>query len=50
MAYSDKFELVHSYYQRKLWDEDRVQAAVGRWITADEAHEILSCASCASCE
>lgn len=38
---SDKYNLVKSYYQRGLWSADRVRAAIGRWITADEAAEIL---------
>lgn len=38
---SPKYELVKSYYQRGLWSADRVRAAVGRWITAEEAAEIL---------
>lgn len=38
---SAKFELVRTYFQRGLWDATRVQNAVGRWITADEAAEIL---------
>lgn len=38
---SPKFELVKSYYQRGLWSAERVRAAVGRWITAEEAAEIL---------
>lgn len=38
---SPKFELVKSYYQRGLWSKERVRAAVGRWITDNEAEEIL---------
>lgn len=38
---SDKYNLVKSYYQRGLWSADRVRAAVGRWITDEEAAEIL---------
>lgn len=38
---SAKFKLVRNYFQRGLWDATRVQNAVGRWITADEAAEIL---------
>ncbi len=38
---SPKFELVKSYYQRGLWSAERVRAAVDRWITAEEAEEIL---------
>ncbi len=38
---SPRYELVRDYYRRGLWSADRVRAAVGRWITADEAKEIL---------
>lgn len=38
---SAKYELVKSYYDRGLWSEARVRAAVGKWITADEANLIL---------
>ena len=41
MNHSPKFELVKSYYDRGLWDADRVRNAVGKWITAEEAAEIL---------
>ena len=41
MEHSPKFELVKSYYDRGLWDADRVRKAVGKWITAEEAAEIL---------
>lgn len=41
MEHSEKFDLVKSYYDRGLWSEDRVLKAVGRWITAEEAEEIL---------
>ena len=40
MEHSQKFELVKNYYERGLWDENRVRAAVGRWITAEEYEEI----------
>lgn len=39
--HSPKFALVKSYYQRGLWSRERVLAAVGKWITAEEAQEIL---------
>lgn len=42
MEHSPKFELVKSYYDRGLWNADRVRNAVGKWITAEEAEEILS--------
>lgn len=39
---SPKFERVRNYYRKGLWTADMVRSAVGRWITADEAEEILS--------
>lgn len=39
--HSPKFELVKNYYERGLWNRERVLNAVGKWITADEAMEIL---------
>lgn len=41
MQHSEKFELVKSYYERGLWNEARVRKAVGKWITAEEAEEII---------
>ena len=41
MEHSEKFELVKNYYMRGLWNEARVLKAVGKWITAEEAAEIL---------
>ena len=41
MEHSEKFDLVKSYYDRKLWSADRVRKAVGKWITAEECAEIL---------
>ena len=41
MEHSPKFELVKGYYERGLWSRERVQKAVGIWITAEEAREIL---------
>ena len=38
---SAKYNLVKSYYDRGMWSADRVLAAVGKWITAEEAEEIL---------
>ena len=38
---SVKYLLVKSYFDRGLWSADRVRAAVGKWITEDEATEIL---------
>ena len=37
---SKNFEKVKNYYDRGLWSLDRVKAAVGKWITADEYKEI----------
>ena len=39
--HSPKYNLVKSYYDRKLWDESRVRKAVGKWITVEECAEIL---------
>ena len=41
MEHSEKFELVKSYYDRRMWSAERVRAAVGRWITEEECAEIL---------
>lgn len=41
MEHSEKFYLVKKYYDRKLWNEKRVRIAVGKWITEEEAKEIL---------
>ena len=41
MNHSPKFELVKGYYDRGLWDADRVRNAVGKWITQEECDEIL---------
>lgn len=38
---SEKFNLVKKYYDRGLWSADRVRKAVGRWITEEEAEEII---------
>lgn len=39
--HSEKFELVKSYYDRGMWAKERVRNAVGKWITEEEAAEIL---------
>lgn len=39
---SKKFDRVKGYYDKGLWTADMVRNAVGRWITADEAEEILN--------
>ncbi len=41
MEHSKNFYLVKNYYDRKLWSEYRVRKAVGKWITEEEAKEIL---------
>ena len=41
MNHSAKYDLVKSYYDRGLWSADRVRKAIGKWITAGEAVEIL---------
>lgn len=40
--HSTKFETVKDYYTRGLWNAQMVENAIGRWITAEEAEEILS--------
>ena len=37
---SKNFEKVKNYYKRNLWDIDRVNSAVGKWITEAEYKEI----------
>ena len=39
-AHSKNFEKVKSYYDSGFWNKDRVKAAVGKWITAEEFEEI----------
>ena len=41
MEHSPKYEKVKGYYDRGLWNEKMVRNAVGKWITAEEADEIL---------
>lgn len=41
MEQSVKFNLVKDYYDRGLWTETMVKNAIGKWITAKEAEEIL---------
>lgn len=38
---SVKYETVLDYFLRGLWSAERVQMAVGRWITQEEAESIL---------
>ena len=41
MEHSPKYDLVKYYYDRGLWSAERVKKAVGKWITTEEAAEIL---------
>jgi hypothetical protein len=41
MEHSKNFDKVKNYYDRGMWSAERVKAAVGKWITAEEAEEIL---------
>jgi hypothetical protein len=41
MEHSQKFELVKKYYEAGRWTKKMVQNAVGKWITEDEAKEII---------
>ena len=41
MEHSPKFERVKTYYDEKLWNETMVRNAIGKWITTEEAEEIL---------
>jgi hypothetical protein len=41
MEHSENFDKVQDYYQRGMWSAKRVKAAIGKWITAEEAKEIL---------
>lgn len=42
---SEHYELVKSHYDRGLWSAERVQNAVGRWITQEEADTIIGIAT-----
>lgn len=42
MEHSKKFQTVKSYYDRNLWTEAMVCNAVNRWITEQEAYEIIN--------
>lgn len=39
---SKNFKLVKDYYLKKLWNEEMVRNAIGRWITEEEADEIIN--------
>lgn len=40
--HSPNFSKVKYYYDNHLWDIQRVQNAVGKWITEEEFEEITS--------
>lgn len=37
---SKNYEKVKNYYDKGLWNENRVHNAVGKWITAKEYEQI----------
>lgn len=39
---SPNYNLVKVYYERGLWSANRVKNAVGKWITQEEALQILN--------
>lgn len=41
MRHSKKYNTVKEYYNKGLWTEGMVRNAVGRWISEDEADEII---------
>lgn len=41
MEHSPKFNKVKDYYDRGLWNETMVRNAINKWITTEEAEEIL---------
>lgn len=41
MAMSKNYVKVKRYYDKGLWDEERVKAAVGKWITEEEYEKIV---------
>ncbi len=41
MVQSKNYAKVKRYYERGLWDAERVRAAVGKWITQEECDKIL---------
>lgn len=48
MSKSAKFEKVKGYYDKGLWTAAMVRNAIGRWITAEEAEEIIGGAAAES--
>ena len=41
MEHSPKFNAVKAYYDARRWTRAMVMNAVGKWITANEAAEIV---------
>jgi hypothetical protein len=41
MEHSEKYEKVKGYSESGLWNKKMVKNAVGKWITQEEADEIL---------
>lgn len=39
---SPKFEKVRHYFETGLWNETMVKNAIDRWITSEEAEQILN--------
>lgn len=39
--HSPKFAQVKTYYDTGMWSKEQVRNAVGRWITEEEAEEII---------
>lgn len=39
---SPNYNLIKGYYERGLWSANRVKKAVGKWITQEEALQILN--------
>ena len=42
MINSAKFERIKGYFNTSMWNETMVRNAVGRWISEEEAEQILS--------
>lgn len=40
MTHSKNYAKVKRYYDLGMWDIEKVRAAVGKWITAEEFEEI----------
>lgn len=36
-----KYDIVKNYFDRRLWNEKMVINVIGRWITKEEAAEII---------